>query len=179
MTGLLLTATGVSARITSGRLTCLYRGNVGLSFALSGENPYTLGTLSTLSNSLTLASGEGCGRTGSVRGSFELAGSRLLAEVLKLELTASPPEVTRAQAEAAGGVVVTFTPTTANVRPTTGGWRTVPIGGWSTDITPCLTMIVYPAGMCQITITGTNISTPNALRLFDATGVVGLVIGLQ
>ncbi|HYV16181.1 MAG TPA: hypothetical protein VE972_09175 [Conexibacter sp.] len=169
LTAVLMSMNGTSVNIASGRLSCLYRGEVGLSAALSGANPYPVGTLSTLANSLSLVRGEGCARTGSIRASLSLAAENWLIEALILELAASPRTVTRAQAQS--GVAVTFTPTTMTVRPTTGRWRDG-ANGWTTDVTPCLTTIMYPTGMCQLTLTATATAGTNMLQLINGSNVV-------
>jgi hypothetical protein len=171
MTGLLATLNSVGVRISAGRLTCLYSGNVGARFALTEHNPYLVGTLSTLANSLSLVSGEGCARTGSITGSYRLSSTEYISEIQDLELMASPRTITRAQGMMPGGVTVTFTPSIQNVRPTGGMWRDG-ANGWMTNIMPCLILITYPSGQCQVVVTATAAAGTNLLLLRDITSTI-------
>ena len=81
---------GVAASITSSGVTCLYRGDVGMSMGVSGTNPYAIGSVSTLTNSLSLVSGAFCPRSASMNGSFRFSAEEEIGELPGNPLSASP-----------------------------------------------------------------------------------------
>jgi hypothetical protein len=177
MTGMLTTMRGlsVSLRLLGGLLTCLFRGDVGLNFELTGESPYEVRALTTLSNTLSLVSGGGCPATASMSGTFELSPAELLVEVQVLSLIASPPVVRRAEATGLEGKTVTFFPSIQTVIVNGGGWRDGS-NGWRTEITPCIGEIRYPAGSCSIVIRAEAAARTNQLRLNrEGGGIAGIV----
>jgi hypothetical protein len=73
VTAVLMRAAGVSVSVTAFGVTCLYRGDVGLSMALrAGSNPYEIGNVSVLTNRLSYVSGTPCPGSASMSGTFTM-----------------------------------------------------------------------------------------------------------
>jgi hypothetical protein len=171
MVGYNTTMNGVSLSLRSGLLSCLYRGNLETPFALSGSNPYPVGTARVLNLfPLSLVSGGGCASGAFAEGRFALARASDFSEIPGLALRAEPMTLSRALAM--GGAPVRFfnDSETQSVRvdailSTSNRWG----GTWS----GCVTTIM-PMRSCEITVTA-NADAPDALlRLNNSlSGLVG------
>jgi len=172
VTAILASLTGFAVNIASGASSCLYRGEVGLSFALSGSEPYPVGTISTLANSLTLVSGAGCARTASIRGSFRLSREQWLTEYASggTEMGANPSRLTAGLCQG-GGCMVNFTNDTG-AQITVTSTTFVNATGWSRT-NNCGT--INNMAMCSVQLIATPPTTAGQFRLLAGTTIVGRV----
>lgn len=175
LTAMLGLLNGVSVNIASGLLSCLYRGEVGLRFALSGSNPYPIGTISTLTNSLAFVSGFGCARTASITGSFRLTREQWLTEYAGgggTEMGADPSRLQGSLCGAStGGCMVTFTNDTGStITVTTTEWGGAT--GWSVT-NNCGTILTTRS--CSVTLTAGATTGPGQFRLLAGATIVGRV----
>jgi hypothetical protein len=173
MTGFLTLVNGASVSVRS-LISCLYRGELGVRFALSGTDPYEVGTISTLTNSLPLSSGFGCPTSGTMTGSFTHAGELFLGEILLLAFEAVPDTLSAADVRALGSMNVTFTNksgagiTVATVRATNTGW------GSTTNWNACTGLIANNVS-CIINVIAEMSARPGRIELRTAAPASTLV----
>ncbi len=162
--------------IFGGSIECLYRGNLGLTFPLSGRNPYRTGLLTTGLEAVRLVSGFGCPAEGRVSSTLGV-GTALWRMIFgaPVNLLAEPKNV-----RAVGGVqVVTFTNVSGVEQVVTrGAWREVPVR-WTTAVNPCRAgemgipiTGIPPGGACRITLTPEAGAGENEFRLLEAGGAI-------
>ncbi|HEX4807268.1 MAG TPA: hypothetical protein VFU94_15315 [Conexibacter sp.] len=178
LTSLRTTINGFAWRLSTfgGFVGCLYRGDLGLSFPLSGRNPYRTGLLTTGLESVRLVSGFGCPAEGRVSSTLGI-GTALWRIIFgePVNLRAEPRNV-----RAAGGAqVVTFTNVSGVEQVVTrGAWDEVPVT-WTTAVNPCRAgemgipiTGIPPGGECRITLTPEAGARDNEFRLLEAGGAI-------
>jgi hypothetical protein len=175
MTGVLALLNGVSANVRSGFLSCLYRGEVGVRFAVSGSNPYRVGTVSTLANSLALVAGAFCPSTGSVSGSFSLSRTEWFGEVPPM-LTLHPSANMISRELTLNGQQITFTNTETN-EISTGALRFDRLGWSMSDTSGCAFRTLMPNKECPVTLRAEASAPAAQLEVLSAGGTrIGLVM---